>query len=104
MAVEKIVLTAYDVRTKEKNVPIENAVITKTARGAYMAQGNAKNGNKLTTLINETRAMEALRQGVAKCGWDENFVPPSHEKAGKEVHSTAADDNDGAEELKEASA
>ena len=30
-------LTAYNVKTKEKNVPIQDAVITKTAKGAYMA-------------------------------------------------------------------
>ena len=31
-------LTAYNVKTKEKGVPIQDAVITKTAKGAYMAQ------------------------------------------------------------------
>jgi hypothetical protein len=34
-----VTLTAYNVKTKEKNVPILDAVITKTAKGAYMAQG-----------------------------------------------------------------
>ena len=29
-------LTAYNVKTKEKGVPIQDAVITKTAKGAYM--------------------------------------------------------------------
>ncbi len=36
----KITLTAYNVKTKEKGVPIQDAVITKTAKGAYMAQGH----------------------------------------------------------------
>ena len=33
-------LTAYNVKTKEKNVPIMDAVVTKTAKGAYMVQGH----------------------------------------------------------------
>ena len=48
-----VTLTAYNVKTKEKNVPIKDAVITKTAKGAYMAQGNDGKGNKLTTLLGE---------------------------------------------------
>jgi len=35
-------LTAYCMKTKEKNVPMQDAVITKTSRGGYMAQGNDK--------------------------------------------------------------
>lgn len=62
-------LTAYNVKTKEKGVPILEAVITKTARGAYMAQGHDGKGNKLTTLLNEEKAMAAIRAGIAKQGW-----------------------------------
>ena len=51
----EVTLTAYNVKTKEKNVPIQDAVITKTAKGAYMAQGNDGKGNKLTTLLGEQR-------------------------------------------------
>ena len=57
------------VKTKEKNVPIQNAVITKTARGAYMAQGDDGKGNKLTTLMNEAKALAAIQAGIAKQGW-----------------------------------
>ena len=46
-------ITAYNVKTKEKGVEMHDAVITKTAKGAYMAQGNDGKGNKLTTLMNE---------------------------------------------------
>ena len=45
---EEVTLTAYNVKTKEKGVKILDAVITKTAKGAYMAQGNDGKGNKLT--------------------------------------------------------
>jgi predicted O-methyltransferase YrrM len=63
-------LTAYNVKTKEKGVPIMDAVITKTAKGAYMAQGHDGKGNKLTTLCNEAKAMAAIEAGTAKKGWE----------------------------------
>ena len=62
-------LTAYNVKTKEKNVPIQDAVVTKTAKGAYMVQGHDGKGNKLTTLCNAEKAMKAIEAGVAKQGW-----------------------------------
>lgn len=62
-------LTAYDVKTKTKNVPMLNAVITKTARGAYMAQGVSATGNKLTTLMREEKALALVKAGVATQGW-----------------------------------
>jgi len=62
-------LTAYNVKTKEKNVPIQNAVITKNAKGAYMVQGDDGKGNKLTTLVNEEKAMAAIKAGLARPGW-----------------------------------
>lgn len=64
-----IQLTAYNVKTKEKNVPMKDAVITKTARGAYMAQGNDGKGNKLTTLLGAEKALAAIAAGIAKQGW-----------------------------------
>jgi hypothetical protein len=64
-----IKLTAYNVKTKEKNVPMQDAVITKTARGAYMAQGHDGKGNKLTTLLGEEKAVAAIKAGIAKQGW-----------------------------------
>ncbi len=64
-----VTLTAYNVKTKEKNVPIQDAVITKTARGAYMAQGNDGKGNKLTTLMNEAKALACIKAGIAKQGF-----------------------------------
>lgn len=64
-----IKLTAYNVKTKEKGVEIQDAVISKTAKGAYMAQGHDGKGNKLTTLLNEEKALNAIKAGVAKQGW-----------------------------------
>lgn len=69
LSMAEVTLTAYNVKTKEKNVPIMDAVITKTARGAYMAQGHDGKGNKLTTLMNEAKALAAIKEGIAKQGW-----------------------------------
>jgi hypothetical protein len=65
-----VTITAYNVKTKEKNVEMKDAVITKTARGGYMAQGNDGKGNKLTTMLSESKAMEAIKAGNAKQGWN----------------------------------
>jgi hypothetical protein len=62
-------ITAYNVKTKEKGVEMLDAVITKTAKGAYMAQGHDGKGNKLTTLMGEAKALAAIKDGVAKQGW-----------------------------------
>jgi hypothetical protein len=62
-------LTAYNVRTKEKNVPIQDAVITKTSKGAYMVKGHDGKGNKLNALLGEEKALAAIEAGVAKQGW-----------------------------------
>ena len=35
-------LTAYNVKTKEKNVPILNAVVERTAKGGYIAKGDER--------------------------------------------------------------
>ena len=66
----EVTITAYNVKTKEKGVTMHDAVITKTAKGAYMAQGNDGKGNKLTTLMNEAKAMAAIEAGIAKKGWE----------------------------------
>jgi hypothetical protein len=48
---------------------MQDAVITKTSRGGYMAQGTDGKGNKLTTMLSEAKAMEAIKAGNAKQGW-----------------------------------
>lgn len=62
-------LTAYNVKTKEKNVPIMDAVVSRTAKGGYIAQGNDGKGNKLTALLSEAKALAAIEAGVAKKNW-----------------------------------
>ncbi len=62
-------IKAYCLKTKEKNVPMHDAVIIKTSRGGYMAQGNDGKGNKMNALLSETNALKAIADGVAKKGF-----------------------------------
>jgi len=62
-------LTGYVLKTKEKNVPIQDAVITKTTKGGYMVQGNDGKGNKMTSILSEAKAEQAIKDGVAKKGY-----------------------------------
>lgn len=64
-----VTLTAYNVKTKEKNVPIQDAVVSKTAKGGYIAKGHDGKGNKLTALLGEAKALAAIKAGVAKQDW-----------------------------------
>ncbi len=62
-------LKAYCLKTKEKNVPMHEAVITKTAKGGYMAGGNDGKGNKMAAILSEAKALQAIEDGVAKKGF-----------------------------------
>ena len=44
-------IKAYCLKTKEKNVPMHDAVITKTAKGGYMAGGHDGKGNKMAACL-----------------------------------------------------
>lgn len=58
--------TAYNVRTKQKGVPMLEVTISKTSRGTYMAQGVSSDGDKLTTMMSEANAKAAIKAGLAK--------------------------------------
>ena len=62
-------LTAYCLKTKEKNVPMHEAVITKTAKGGYMAGGHDGKGNKMAAILSEAKALQAIEDGVATKGF-----------------------------------
>ncbi len=62
-------ITAYCLKTKEKNVPMLDAVVTKTAKGGYMATGNDGKGNKMAAIMGEAKALQAIKDGVAKKGF-----------------------------------
>ena len=59
-------LTAYCMKTKEKNVPMQDAVISKTAKGGYIANGHDGKGNKMAAILSEAKANQAIEDGVAK--------------------------------------
>jgi hypothetical protein len=62
-------ITAYNVKTKEKNVPVQDAVVSRTAKGGYIAKGHDGKGNKLTALLGEAKALAAIKAGTAKQDW-----------------------------------
>ena len=62
-------IKAYCLKTKEKNVPMQDATITKTAKGGYMAGGNDGKGNKMAAIMSEAKALQAIADGVAKKGF-----------------------------------
>ena len=62
-------ITAYCLKTKEKNVPMQDAVISKTAKGGYMASGNDGKGNKMAAIMGEAKALKAIEDGVATKGF-----------------------------------
>ncbi|MEY3577551.1 MAG: hypothetical protein RL394_1135, partial [Bacteroidota bacterium] len=50
-------------------VPMQDAVVSKTAKGGYIAKGHDGKGNKLTALLGEAKALAAIKAGTAKQDW-----------------------------------
>lgn len=59
-------IKAYCLKTKEKDVPMHNAAISKTAKGGYIAKGDDGKGNKMSAILGEAKALQAIKDGVAK--------------------------------------
>jgi hypothetical protein len=59
-------IKAYCLKTKEKNVPMHDAVVSKTERGGYIAKGHDGKGNKMSAILSEEKALKAIEDGVAK--------------------------------------
>lgn len=68
---EPLKLTGYCMKRKAKDVPILNAVITKTSKGAFMASGVDEFGNKMTTLLGSAKALACIEAGLATKGWED---------------------------------
>lgn len=60
-------ITAYCMKTKEKNVPMVNPVINKNDRG-YVAIGCDEDGNKMSAILGKEKADAFIKAGVAKKG------------------------------------
>ena len=61
-------LTAYCMKTKEKNVPMQDCVISKTARGGYMAQGTDGKGTDAYNDALSLRRAESVRVWLIRTG------------------------------------
>ena len=61
-------IKAYCLKTKEKNVPMQDAVISKTEKGGYMATGHDGKGNKMAAIMSQANALKAIEDGVATKG------------------------------------
>ena len=68
MDTEKMI-KAYCLKTKEKNVPMHDAVITRTVKGGYIGNGNDGKGNKMAAIMSEVKALQAIADGVATKGF-----------------------------------
>lgn len=66
-------LTGYNMKTKEKDVPMDEVVINKNGN-RYFAKGVAstKDKTKMSAALGEAKALEAIKNKVAKKGegWD----------------------------------
>lgn len=59
-------IKAYCLKTKEKNVPMHNAVISRMPNGGYIAKGDDGKGNKMSAILGVAKANKAVADGVAK--------------------------------------
>ncbi|MEM8833123.1 MAG: hypothetical protein AAGB32_01155 [Pseudomonadota bacterium] len=63
-------ITAYNVKTKEKGVVMQNPVITQTKKGGYMAKGTCgKSGATLCAILSKEKALAAIESGEATKGF-----------------------------------
>ncbi|NQZ14536.1 MAG: hypothetical protein HRT94_06920 [Alphaproteobacteria bacterium] len=63
-------ITAYNVKTKEKGVVMQNPIITQTKKGGYMAKGTcAKSGATLCAILSKDKALAAIESGEATKGF-----------------------------------
>lgn len=60
-------LTAYCMKTKEKGVVMQNAVIS-VKNNRYMASGDDGKGNKLNAILNKEKAEGHVAEGRATKG------------------------------------
>ncbi len=60
-------ITAYSVKTKEKNVPMIDPVID-IKSGRYIASGKDAAGNKMSAIMSKATAEGHISSGTAKKG------------------------------------
>ena len=58
-------LTAYCLKTKQKNVPFSGKPdLILTSKGGYMLKGQDKDGNKMCAIISKQKADESIKLGL----------------------------------------
>jgi hypothetical protein len=58
-------LTAYCLKTKTKNVPfVGKPNLERTSRGGYILKGEDANGNKMSAIVSQDKANEAIKLGL----------------------------------------
>ncbi|MEM6811944.1 MAG: DUF5679 domain-containing protein [Pseudomonadota bacterium] len=63
-------ITAYCVKTKKKNVEMQNPVITQTKKGGYMAKGTCpETGTVMCAIMSKDKALAAIESGEASKGF-----------------------------------
>jgi len=63
-------ITAYCVKTKKKNVEMQNPVIHQTKKGGYMAKGTcAESGTVMCAIMSKEKAEAAIANGEATKGY-----------------------------------
>lgn len=67
-------ITCYVMKTKTKNVVMQEPVINITSRNGYMAQGHDGQGNKCVAMLGKDKALAAIAAGTATkgTGWPED--------------------------------
>jgi cell division protein YceG involved in septum cleavage len=69
MAKEKMILEAYCLKLKKKEI-MHNAEIFMTPKGGYIAKGTTKDGKyKLSLIMSKENALKAIENGVATKGF-----------------------------------
>jgi len=58
-------LTAYCLKTKQKNVPfVGKPELILTSKGGYMLKGVDKDGNKMSAIISKQKAEDVIKLGL----------------------------------------
>ena len=63
-----MILEAYCLKTKSKEAFVD-PIISKTAKGGFIAKGSTKDGHKMSLLMSADKAAEAVKAGIKKEGW-----------------------------------
>jgi hypothetical protein len=64
----KVILEAYCLKTKTKEVMVD-PIISKTAKGGFIAKGSSKDGHKMSLIMSKDNAEAAVKSGVKKEGF-----------------------------------